>query len=67
MSNRFIRAGWRELGDLPNQEGFRFIGVLADGTEVSCVVKRDEVGMHRAHHGETGEWMYPRLNGWRPV
>lgn len=65
MSNDFIRRGWRELGDLPNQEGFRFVGVMADGTEVACVVSRDEAGLHRACREGTGEWMFPRLNGWR--
>lgn len=57
----------REMGDLPNQEGFKFIGLLADGTEVPCIVTRDATGLHRACHRETVEWMYPRLNGWRPV
>ena len=55
----------RELGDLPNLDGFRFVGVKKDGTEVSGVVRKDDKGLYRAYDEKTGEWIFSDLKGWR--
>lgn len=49
----------RPLADLPNTEGYRFIGVRWDLSHVPCVVRRREDGMHVVH-GEDFE----ALLGW---
>lgn len=56
---------FRELGDLPNQAGFGFVGVCEDGTELECEVVRDAEGLHRACDRATGEPVFSRLKAWR--
>ena len=56
---------FRELGDLPNQAGFRFVGVCKDGAELDCEVRRDAEGLHRACSRGTWEPVYSRLKAWR--
>ncbi len=35
------------LAWLPNEVGFRFVGVRHDGSTLECTVIKDENGMHR--------------------
>lgn len=36
-----------ELRDIPNREGFKFIGIAKDNTRHNCEVYKDEQGLHR--------------------
>ena len=49
-----------EKSDLPNQNGFMFIGLMADGTEKQLSVKRDSEGLHRIEGAE-----YNQVVKWR--
>lgn len=52
----------RALADLPNREGFKFIGVRKDGTTVDCQIATDpETGTFRVAGGA----VYEELTGWR--
>lgn len=37
----------KDLGQLPNKEGFEFIAVLKDGNKVNTKVIKDKNGLHR--------------------
>jgi len=50
-----------ELTDLPNIEGFRFIGVTKLGNRMACVVSHDQVT-----DCGTGEPVHGNLVGWLP-
>lgn len=50
----------RELCLIPNQEGFRFIGVCHDGTEIPCEVIKDKDGLHTLKDGN-----FRRLAAWK--
>ncbi len=52
----------RELGELPNRAGFKFIGVRHDCTLVNCFVFYDP---ERCIHRIGGEACYDDLMGWR--
>ena len=51
------------LGDLPNHEGFEFIGITRDDTEIRCIVKKDSVGFHRIYSNDVP--VYHKLKSWR--
>lgn len=55
----------RPLAYIPNQNGFKFIGVLKDDTCVDCeVVRNAETGMHEvAFRYKT--LTYEDLKGWK--
>lgn len=36
----------KSKADIPNVEGFKFIGIQNDGSFVDCVVKKDNKGLH---------------------
>ena len=36
----------KSKAEIPNVEGFEFIGVLNDGSCVDCVVRKDDKGLH---------------------
>ena len=55
----------RELKDLPNTEGFRFIGITKLGNRLPCIVARSE-GIFRAMDCGTGAPIYNNLVGWEP-
>lgn len=50
----------RKLAHLPNQEGFKFIGVLTDGSEQVCVIGKRIDGRHYVRGVK-----YELLVGWR--
>ncbi len=41
-----LRSPYRPLADIPNTQGFRFIGLTKDGREVACTVTRRADGSH---------------------
>ena len=45
---------------LPNQEGYEFIAILKDGSQVQTIVKKDEKGMHYFDE-------YPNSKGWLSI
>ena len=55
---------YRDLADLPNAAGFKFIGRLTDGTERPCVVLPDASGCYSAYDVH-GVRIFPLLEGWR--
>ncbi|HEY0200320.1 MAG TPA: hypothetical protein VGC24_01360 [Burkholderiaceae bacterium] len=57
-----VGGHWQPLALIPNTQGYRFIGMRKDGTEVSCVVRRGDDGMHRVE-GEA----FTNLRAWRPA
>lgn len=63
MTDLELRAiGLLPLHDLPNKQGFSFIGVKFDGSEATCHVELDESGFHEvagsANYGELLGWHY---------
>ena len=55
------------LCDLPNQEGFKFIGVDGDWNAHECIVYKDAVGCHSVKRIDTGEPFFFKLLGWRKL
>lgn len=53
--------GEMPLGDLPNQDGYEFIGVRKDGTHCNCVIRQGDDGLHYIE----GEVTYWELRGWK--
>ena len=47
------------LGWLPNQDGFKFIGIMKDGSERDCTVVKGPDGLH------TTDAPYRDLRGWK--
>lgn len=56
-----------ELCDLPNQEGFKFIGVDHDLNTHECIVYKDAIGCHSVKRINDGEPFYLQLRGWRKL
>jgi hypothetical protein len=52
----------RSLKDLPNHNGFKFIGVKKDGTCVDCHVERDS---QTNTHFVAGGAGFDELQGWK--
>lgn len=52
----------RFLIDLPNQEGFKFIGVTHDGEELNCVVMKNPSGCHSVYD-DHGTPVFLKLQG----
>ena len=48
----------RELRDLPNKEGYKFMGVCKDDTLLFCEVGKDKTGLHCAYDLETNEKIF---------
>ena len=50
----------RPLIDLPNLDGFQFLGITPDGAAIPCTVRRDPAtGLHSIEGA-----MYAELAGW---
>lgn len=58
---------FRALRDLPNEEGFRFIGVDTTMTEFNCVIRKDAAGMHSVYREADNEPFFMKLYAWRPL
>lgn len=54
------------LSDLPNEPGFKFLGVDEDGDETACVVVLDAVGFCTVHD-DKGNPCFMKLRYWRPA
>jgi hypothetical protein len=48
------------LCDLPNQEGFKFVGINHDYKRGNCFVTKDRAGMHTVK----GDFNWFELMGW---
>jgi hypothetical protein len=57
----------RHLSDLPNFEGYRFVGIGHDGKEHACIVTKDKIGCHTIKRIADLEPYYFKLTGWRPA
>lgn len=57
----------RALRDLPNLEGYRFVGIDIDGNEHACIVVKDAVGCHTVKRIADLEPFFMRLYAWRPA
>lgn len=54
-----------DLADLPNENGFRFVGVTKSGDRLPCMVLFDHhAGIFRAYDNGTGEPIFNSLKGW---
>lgn len=56
----------RVLRDLPNQDGYRFVGVTLDQERVPCIVGVDPVGCHSVYRESDREPFFFKLHGWEP-
>lgn len=52
----------RELQNLPNRDGFEFIGIKNNGEQAACHIHRREDGIHVV----AGEACFADLIGWLP-
>lgn len=52
------------MADLPNQEGFRFIGIDRDGQQRPCVVRKNAVGCLGVYDERDNEPCLMRLEAW---
>jgi hypothetical protein len=57
----------RVLRDLPNQTGYKFIGIDLEGKEWECRVIKDAVGCHTVERCCDYEPFFFKLYGWRPI
>ncbi len=55
----------KPLADLPNLDGFLFLGVTHGGAILRCRVVRESDGVHRALSRADGLRVYDDLRGWR--
>jgi hypothetical protein len=55
----------KPLADLPNRDGFLFLGVTHGGAILRCRVVRESDGVHRALSRADGLRVYDDLRGWR--
>lgn len=58
-----FNSGYRKLSELPNQDGFVFVGVLNDWSERKCTIRKDADGLHRAYD-DNGS-CFPSLQCWK--
>lgn len=54
----------KRLADLPNQEGFKFIGMDKENIRHVVEVKKDAIGCHSVYRTHDGEPFFVRLFGW---
>ena len=55
----------KPLRDLPNREGFRFVGIDLDGNRHDCIVVKDAIGCHTVHRVSDNEPFFFKLYAWR--
>lgn len=56
----------RALRDIPNQDGYRLIGITLDGAKLPCVVCVDSNGHHSVYRESDREHFWFKLYGWEP-
>lgn len=59
-----IFTKFRELRDIPNNEGFRFIGIDHADNEIECVVKKNPDGCHSVYDNNENP-VFMKLKFWR--
>ena len=68
-NNRGINMGEyllvRCLKDLPNEQGFEFVGVTFSGEEVDCFVHKNFAGKYVILSLYTRQEMFGKLKGWK--
>lgn len=52
------------IKDVPKQEGFEFIGICKDGSEISCIVKKNILGQYRVYE-ILNDPITDELEGWK--
>lgn len=52
------------LADIPNHDGYRFIGKTFDGELIPCIVKKRPTGCHIAVDERDGTPCFSRLESW---
>ena len=57
----------RELKDLPNKQGFEFVGITSIGNEIPCYVHRSTTGCYIVLSAYTDRRIYSELIGWREL
>ena len=57
---------YRELRDIPNIDGYEFIGIDHDDREIKCIVKKNPVGCHSAYDLD-GNPVFIQLKYWVKV
>ena len=55
----------RFMKDLPNQEGFKFIGITYDDEKINCIVMKNPAGCHSVYD-DHGTPVFSKLQGWEP-
>ena len=59
-----INTKYKELRDIPNIDGYQFIGIDHDGNEIKCIVKKNPVGCHGAYDTDENP-VFMKLKYWR--
>jgi hypothetical protein len=54
----------KSLADIPNQDGFCFIGICKDGSEIKCEVGKVNRGF-TVFREDDGAFAFHLLKGWR--
>jgi len=55
----------KHLKDIPNQQGYAFIGITKDDQRIDCIVIKDVVGCHVIVNEYTKERIFHNLKGWQ--
>lgn len=61
-----INLNKRELRDIPNQDGYKFIGITHEGDEIKCIVKKNPIGCHGAYDMNDNP-VFMLLESWRKL
>lgn len=61
----FIGESVNKLSDIPNREGFQFIGIKENGQEIACVVMRSPVGYFSVYTADSLVPCWCELKGWK--
>jgi hypothetical protein len=56
-----------KLKDLPNTQGFEFVGIAKDGNEIPCYVHNSLDSGYIVLSCHTNNRMYDKLKGWKKV
>lgn len=57
----------KPLRDIPNQRGFRFVGIGLDGSKINCIVDKDAIGCFCVYRESDREPCFFQLIGWEPL
>lgn len=57
----------RALKDIPNQSGYRLVGITLDQERVPCIVGINPLGCHSVYRERDLEPFWFQLVGWEPT